>query len=145
MCTAGVVSWDCLYQHRAFEEKPQASHGTRTSLACDKHKWAGKGLFLLLPFREAFPGFSVPEGDTTQYSFGGKHVNRCNSKHFFSQALNFPWHTLLHSCKISYESVEEIPVLYDQRQNSHPLQQGWSFTQSLIPSCLFLSGGGSFH
>lgn len=131
--------------HRTFEGKPQVSHGARNSLAWDKHKWAEKRLFLLLPFREAFPGFSVPEGETTQYSFGGKYVNRCNIEYLFSQALSFPWHTLLHSCKISYESVGEIPVLHVQRQNSHPLLQGWSFTQSLIPSCLFLTGGGRLH
>lgn len=104
-----------------------------------------KGILLLLPFREAFPGFSVPEGEMTQYSFGGKHANRCNIKYSSGQALIFPWHTLLHSCKISYESVGEIPVLHDQRQNSHPLQQGWNFIQSLIPSCLFLSGGRGLH
>lgn len=49
-----------------------------------------KGVLLLLPLTEAFPGFSVIEGEKTQYSFGGKHVNRCNIKLLFSQVPDFP-------------------------------------------------------
>lgn len=126
----------------AFEEKPQVSHGdARTSLDVTNINGQKKGSFCSFPSERPFQVSLT----LTQYSFGGKHVNRCNIKYSFSQALNFPWHALLHSCKISYDSVGEIPVLHDQTQNSHPLQQGWTFTQSLIPSCLFLAGGGSLH
>lgn len=159
--------YDIIFSKEVMSENKSAHRGQSAAIVCTgmaplkknhKHHTAPgplwhvtningqeKRLFLLLPFRETFPGFSVPEGEMTQYSFGGKHANRCDIEHLFSQALIFPWHTLLHSCKISYKSVGEIPVLHDQRQNSHPLQQGWNFTQSLIPSCLFLSTGGGLH
>lgn len=90
-----------------LKKNHKLSRWVKTFSAYDTAKWAEEGLFLLLPLTEAFPGFSVIEGEMTQYSIGGKHVNRCNIKRLSSQVPDSP-HLIIVFPSIHYNAVTKF-------------------------------------